>query len=96
MGIYKTKTCFFTGKNVISCEEIDGKSLDGYYYSIRFNDKIREVRLNENYNWKNDIWVNKYGQSFFDLLDTFNKWNFFDKARDIREIQEIYSELQSS
>ena len=51
MGFYKTKNCFFTGKIVISCDETDKIFLDGYYYRIGFNSKIREIKLLHNDDW---------------------------------------------
>jgi len=94
MGFYRTKNCFFTGKEVISCDETNDDCLDGYYYRVLLNGKIREVRLVWDYDWQNDDWIKENGQSFFDLLDESDNWNFFSHAKDINEIIQFYSALK--
>lgn len=95
MGFYTTEICFFTGIEVNSCNESDGNCLDGYYYTILFNGKIKEIRLIENYKWKDDVWMKENGKAFIKLLDENNRWDIFSLARDIREIKQLYSELKS-
>lgn len=96
MGFYKTKKCFFTGQDVKSCYETNGECLDGYYYSIAYNGKIREVRLIWDYNWENDVWMHQHGQSFFELLDVTENWNVFEGALNIDEIRQIYSSMMQT
>ncbi len=96
MGFYKTKKCFFTGLDVISCNETNGECLDGYYYRFSFNGKIREVRLIGDHNWENDSWIHQYGQSFFELLDETENWNVFKGALNIEEISQIYFDIITS
>lgn len=96
MGFYKTKKCFFTGQDVKSCDETNGEFLDGYYYRISCNGKIREVRLIWDYNWENDVWIQYNGQSFFELLDETENWNVFEDALNIDEIRQIYSGMMKN
>lgn len=96
MGFFKTKKCFFTGQDVKSCDETNGECLDGYYYRISYNGKIREVRLIWDHNWENDAWIHQYGQSFFELLDKTENWNVFEGALNIDEISQIYSGMMKN
>lgn len=93
MGFHKTKICFFTGTDVISCDETNRECLDGYYYRISYNGKIREIRLTWNNDWKNDYWINHYGQFFFELLDKTDNWEVFKCALNVDEIRQIYSDM---
>ena len=95
MGFYKTDNCFFTGKPVISCDETDGKCLDGYYYRIEFNSKIREFKLSQNDNWQNDAWLKENGQEFLELIEKYNKWIFFDDVHYLSDIKLKYQELKN-
>ena len=93
MGYYKTKNCFFTNNEVISCDETDDSCLDGYYYRVRYNDTAREVRLIWDYDWQQDEWMNKNGKQFFQLLEQSDNWNVFDHAKDIDELKVIFEKL---
>ena len=93
MGLYKTKYCFFTGKEVISCDETDGTSLDGYYYRIEYKGKIREFKLYRLDDWQNDNWLKESGQEFSNLVDKYNQWEFFKEGRKLSQILSLYSYL---
>lgn len=96
MGFYKTENCFFTNSKVVSCDELDSKVLDGYYYRVRHNGQTREVRLIWDYDWTNDEWLKNNGEQFFQLLDESENWNFFDHGKDIVEIKRKYDELKQA
>ena len=95
MGFYTTINCFFTGKKVISCDETDGTFLDGYYYRIEFNGKIREFKLHPLDDWQNDSWLKENGNVFLNLIDRNNKWEFFKEGRKLYEIKAFYSVLKN-
>jgi len=91
MGFKKTAFCFFTKEKVISCDETDGNQLDGYYYRFKFNDKIREIRLSHNDDWVNDDWMKKNGNHFLNLIDEHDKWDFFQRAKTLKEVKTYYN-----
>ena len=93
MGYYKTRKCFFTGQDVISCDENNGECLNGYYYTILYNGRIREIRLYNNHDWANDDWIKDYGSSFIEFLDKTERWKEFEEALKLEEIRCIYSQM---
>ena len=95
MGFFKTENCFFTGIPVISCYETDGTFLDGYYYRIKYNSIIREIRLSRNDDWQNDPWLKKNGILFLKLIDKNKEWNFFNTGRYLSDIKEKYNHFKS-
>ena len=95
MGYYTTNKCFFTGNEVISCNETDGSCLDGYYYRIRYNNNIREFKLSKLNDWENDIWLKENGKEFLELVEKHSVWSFFKKGRDIGIIKEYFNELKN-
>lgn len=95
MGYDKTKNCFFTGKQVISCDEIDGTFIHGYYYRIKYNSKIREFKLASSDDWQNDSWLKENGNQFLELIDKNKDWDFFNAGRYLSDIKEKYYQLKS-
>jgi len=95
MGFHKTEICFFTGIPVISCNETDGTFLDGYYYRIYFNSKIREFKLSKDDDWQNDSWLKKNGQDFLKLIDENAEWNFFSDGKYLSDIKTKYHILKN-
>jgi hypothetical protein len=95
MGLYKTERCFFTELPVINNSESNGEWLDGFYYTILYNNKIREIRLLGSYEWSKDVWVDKHGVSLFKLIEKYNYWHIFYNAQDIYELKICYMELSS-
>ncbi|MDD5183662.1 MAG: hypothetical protein PHS84_00190 [Paludibacter sp.] len=93
MGLYKTDSCFFTKIEVISCDETDGKQLDGYYYRIMFNDKVREIRLSHNDDWENDKWIKNYGNDFLNLIDEKERGSFFQYAKTLDEVKVYFNAI---
>ena len=75
---------------MISCDETNGEYLDGYYYRISYNGKIREILLFKYDDWENDFWINQNGKSFIELLDKSDSWNFFDRVPNIDEIRQFH------
>jgi len=94
MGFYKTKNCFFTGKEVISCDETDGTCLDGYYYRIELYGKVREFKLHRLDDWQNDTWLKENGEEFLDLINQKGKWKFFSDGRKLNEIKSLYNRMK--
>jgi hypothetical protein len=94
MGFYKTENCFFTGKSVVSSDETDGTFLDGYYYRIEYNSKIREFKLSKNDDWQNDQWLKQNGHEFLELIDKNDEWFFFKEGRYLSDIKQKYYELK--
>jgi len=95
MGFYKTENCFFTGKSVIICDETDSTFLDGYYYQIEYNSKIREFKLSKNDNWQNDIWLKQNGQEFLELIEKYSEWDFFNEGRFLSDIRVKFHDLKN-
>lgn len=93
MSVYKTDKCFFTQIKVISNNESDGTWLDGYYYSFKYNETIREIRLDSTTVWKNNEWVKQYGSKFIELIEKYNKWSFFEEVPNIDKVKKQYSTL---
>ena len=96
MSFDRTDKCFFTQKRVISNDELDGTCLDGYYYRFEYNGTIREIRLDTYTDWKNNEWVKQYGPKFIELIEKHNQWSFFEKAHNIKEVEEYYYMLVKS
>lgn len=94
MGLYTTEKCFFTGNDVISFIETNGECLDGYYYRILYNGRIRDIRLFKRDDWKNDDWIKQKGSAFLELLEETDSWYLFDEALKIEEIRQIFSDLR--
>jgi hypothetical protein len=93
MSFIKIEKCLFTGQPVIGCDEPNGQCLDGYYYTITYNGKIREILLYKRDDWANDYWINKNGKSFIEILDKSDNWAFFERVPRIDEIRQIYSDM---
>ena len=93
MGFYKTNNCFFTGKEVISNNEPDGRFLDGYYYRIEYFEKVREFILSGNDRWDNDLWLMENGGKFIDLIEKHNKWDFFKTGKKLDDVKNYYNVL---
>ncbi|MDD3323193.1 MAG: hypothetical protein PHS59_17305 [Paludibacter sp.] len=91
MGYYKTNYCFFTKEKVISCVETDGNLLDGYYYRFKFKDVIREIRLSHDDDWEKDDWIKKNGNSFLNIIDEKEEWNFFQHAKTLDEVKTYFN-----
>lgn len=95
MGLYKTEKCFFTGQQVIRQQELNGDCFDGYYYAIKFEGEVREIRLSiaREDDWQNDTWLKLHGETFLQLINKNKKWDIFRGGVSLDEVITVYNTM---